>query len=305
MKLKTPRILITGAAGDTGGAAARILLGKKLPVRALVRADDDRAAQLRSLGAEIFVGDLGDLESVREALIGIHSAYFVYNIRPGLIEATAFFAQAALEKGVGAIVNMSQISARDDSKSHAAQNHWVAERLLDRSGVPVTHLRPTFFAQWLTYANVRHAIATTGKISLPFGQGRHAPIAAEDQARVIAAILEDPAPHQGQVYPLFGPVELSYAEIAAKMSAVLGRRIDYEAISVEDYKAAMTKVAGMPPFLLQHLSSVAIDFQNGVFAGTNDAIEKITGEPPMTVEAFVSSRREMFSEDADPRRWRA
>jgi hypothetical protein len=62
------------------------------------------------------------------ALKGITAAYFVYPIKvPGILEATAFFAQAALEQGVGAIVNMSQITARRIAKSHAAQNHWIAE----------------------------------------------------------------------------------------------------------------------------------------------------------------------------------
>jgi NAD(P)H dehydrogenase (quinone) len=89
---------------------------------------------------------------VSEALKGITAAYFVFPIQvPGILEATAFFAQAALEQGVGAIVNMSQITARRIAKSHAAQNHWIAERLFDRSGIPVTHLRPTLFAEWLTY----------------------------------------------------------------------------------------------------------------------------------------------------------
>jgi NAD(P)H dehydrogenase (quinone) len=73
----------------------------------------------------------------------VDAAYFVYPIRPGLIEASAFFAQAAKEAGVSALVNMSQISARLESKSHAARDHWIAERLFDWSGVPVTQLRPT------------------------------------------------------------------------------------------------------------------------------------------------------------------
>jgi uncharacterized protein YbjT (DUF2867 family) len=50
----------------------------------------------------------------------------------------------------------------------------------------------------------------------PFGTtGRHAPVAAEDQARLITAILQDPAPHIGKTYPLFGSVELTHPEIAA------------------------------------------------------------------------------------------
>jgi hypothetical protein len=103
--------------------------------------------------------------------------YFVYPIAPGLIEATAFFAQAAKEVGVGSLINMSQISARRDSRSHAARDHWVAERLFDWSDLPVTHLRPTFFAQNFLYPPFVASVVQHGMISFPFGSGRHAPLA--------------------------------------------------------------------------------------------------------------------------------
>ncbi len=88
---------------------------------------------------------------------------------------------------------MSQISAREDSKSHAARDHWIAERVFDWSGVPTIHLRPTFFSQWLLYPFARKTIVEQSIIDLPYGAGRHAPIAAEDQARLIASLLADPA----------------------------------------------------------------------------------------------------------------
>jgi hypothetical protein len=53
-----------------------------------------------------------DFDAMREALDGVNRAYFVYPIRPGLVQATAQFAQSALKAGVDGIVNMSQISAR-------------------------------------------------------------------------------------------------------------------------------------------------------------------------------------------------
>jgi NAD(P)H dehydrogenase (quinone) len=63
----------------------------------------------------------------------------VYPIRvPGILEATALFAQAAIDEGVGFIVNMSQISARRVAKSRASRDHWIAERLFDRSGMKAT-----------------------------------------------------------------------------------------------------------------------------------------------------------------------
>jgi NAD(P)H dehydrogenase (quinone) len=62
------------------------------------------------------------------------------------------FAQAAKEQDLELIVNMSHIQSRPDARSKATQNHWLAEQVFDWSGVPTTHLRITFFMQWLLYS---------------------------------------------------------------------------------------------------------------------------------------------------------
>src|SRR5260370_9151944 len=143
--------LVTGATGDTGGATVEQMLASGHHVRALAHRQDDRAKRLQGLGAEVVFGDFLNLDDVRAALRGVAGAYFCYPIRPGIIQATAFFAQAAKEAGVECVVNMSQISPREDAKNHAAQDHWVAEPLFGWSGIAVTHLRPTFFAECLFY----------------------------------------------------------------------------------------------------------------------------------------------------------
>ena len=190
------KFLVTGATGATGGAAAAQLLDKGRNVRAFVHREDERSEALRKRGAEVFVGDLLDFDAVREALKGVDRAYFVYPIRPGLVQATAQFAQSAIEADVKAIVNMSQASARSDAKSHAACNHWLAEQVFDWSGLNVAHIRPTYFAEWLLYLA---PMIRQGVMYAPFTTGRHAPIAGEDQARVIVGILENPEPHHGKV----------------------------------------------------------------------------------------------------------
>src|SRR5260370_39089876 len=145
------RFLITGATGATGGAAAAQLLEQGWQVRAFVHRRDERSENLRKLGAEVVVGDLLDFDAVRDALKGVNRAYFVYPIRPGLVQSTAQFAQSAKEAGVEAIVNMSQVSARGDATSHAARHHWLAEQIFDWSGLNVTHIRPTYFAEGVLY----------------------------------------------------------------------------------------------------------------------------------------------------------
>src|SRR3984957_7434276 len=137
--------LITGATGNTGAHTGRFLRERGLRVRALVHTLDERADRLRELGAEVVQGDLGAFPAVRAAAVGVGAAFFNYPVAPGLVEATANFVQAASEAGVRAVVNMSQIPARREAKSNAARAQRAAERLLDRSALITTHLRPTFF----------------------------------------------------------------------------------------------------------------------------------------------------------------
>jgi NAD(P)H dehydrogenase (quinone) len=291
MATKNDLFLITGASGKTGAHTVRLLREQGLPVRALVHNLDDRAERLAEQGADVVQGDLLDFPSVSAATVGVTAAYLTYPIRPGLIEATSNFAQAASEAGVHAVVNMSQISARREAKSDAARQHWIAERLLDRSKFVTTHLRPTYFMEWLNAFWVRDG--DEGIYRLPFADVRHAPIAAADQAKVIAAILQNPDPHDRQIYPLFGAEELDWYAIAAKVQATLGIPIRYEPIEISTFAAGVTIAGGVPHFV-QHLSNVAQDYRDGVFSGTNNLIEVIGGSKPMTVEEHVEATRASF-----------
>ena len=265
------------------------------------------------MGAEVVFGDLLDMESLRSALRGIYGAYFVYPIRPGIVDASVRFAQAAKEAGVKIIVNMSQKSARGDSQSHAAQAHWLSERVFDWSGVPVSHIRPTLFSEWMLYGA---AMIRQGAWLVPFGTGRHAPIAAEDQARVIVGILENPKAHAGKTYSLVGPVEYNHKELSQIIGSVLGKKIHFEQVSIEKFGeiirsrprgaarntaatayAEADKAGGAgSDFVLQHLKEIAIDHQNGIFSGMNNYVQEIGGRPPMTVEQFIEKHRPEFGE---------
>jgi NAD(P)H dehydrogenase (quinone) len=291
--MSAEKFLVTGATGQTGHDTVQRLVEKGHAVRALVHREDERSEALRGTGAEVVVGDLLEHDDAIRATADTSAAYFCYPIRPGLIQATAYFADAAKRAGLEAVVNLSQISAWEDSKSHAARDHWIAERVFDWSGVPVVHLRPTFFAQWLLYRFSRVTIVEDGIIDLPYGEGRHAPIAAEDQARLIAAILAEPAAHLGKTYTLHGPIELDQAGIAAAVSEVLGRTITYRPLTVPQYRERLEK-AGLQEFMIQHFCAIALDYQNGVFAGKDKIIAEVTGQPPMTVQEFVNLHQSAF-----------
>ncbi|OBA61288.1 NmrA family transcriptional regulator [Mycobacterium sp. 1100029.7] len=287
--------LITAPAGNTGAPTVKLLLDAGHRVRAFVHRIDHRSAALADLGAEIVEGDLLNFHAVSSAMTGVDAAYFCYPIAPGtLLPATTIFAQAATEAGVGAVVNMSQISARREAKSHAAQQHWLAERLLDRFAFRTTHLRSTFFAEWLKWQWQRDD--NEGVLRLPFGNGRHAPVAGYDQARVIAAILQNPEPHDRQAYPLVGDHELDHYGIAGEMAAALGIPVRYQPVEIPEFAAGLA-AKGMTDFFVQHISSVAQDYQDGIFAGENNLVEVIGGRKPMTVADYVNANRTEFDHD--------
>ena len=287
--------LITGATGKTGMHTVRFLLDQGHRVRALVHRHDERSQHLDDLGADVVAGDMLDFAAVSAAMVGVTGAYFCYQSGQGhLLEATTIFAQAATEAAIRNVVNMSQICARREAVSHIAHHHWLAERLLDRTTLMTTHLRPTFFAENLTAALFWVRNSEGGVVRMPFGDGRHAPIAAVDQARLIAAILPNPRPHDRQIYPLYGPEELHHDAIAAKMQQVLGYPVRYQPLDIPDYARALS-ARGASDLFIQHMSSVAVDYRNGIFAGTNNLIEVITGTAPLTVEDFTAGVRDQFS----------
>jgi uncharacterized protein YbjT (DUF2867 family) len=224
----------------------------------------------------------------------VTEAFFVFPIQhPGIIEATAYFAQAATENRVHHIVNLSQFGAHRQVKSHGAQNHWIAERLFDRAGVPVTHLRPTLFAEWFMYQAA--VIRSQNKFFLPFGDARFAPIATEDIGRVVSAILADPEPHAGKSYDLFGPRILDMHEVAKIFSAALERTISYVPIDTDTFVGIVKQFMDADPYFIQHISSLGQDLREGRAAGMNDLVEQLTGRKPMEMSEYVLRNREAFS----------
>src|SRR4029077_9346540 len=189
-----------------------ILRSRDLPVRALVRTDDDRAAALRATGAEVVVGDLTRAEDVARSLEGCRRMYFGMSVSAPYLEATVTAAAVARDRGdLEVLVNISQLTVSQMSltamtDSHQQRQHWLAEQVLDWSGLPVAHVRATVFLQHPFFSSwAAESIARDGTIRLPFGDGKTSPVDTRDVAEVIAAVLESPAAHVGKVYELTGP----------------------------------------------------------------------------------------------------
>src|SRR5271157_1870706 len=134
--MEGPLYLITGAGGGTGGVSRLViehLRGRSERVRALVHRDDERAAPLRDLGAEVVVGDLTDPQNVVDAMTGVDRMFFSMSVSPDYLQATVVVCDAALELGpLEVLVNMSQmtvsqmtLTSTDESRQHRL--HFLAE----------------------------------------------------------------------------------------------------------------------------------------------------------------------------------
>jgi NAD(P)H dehydrogenase (quinone) len=287
-------VLISGAIGDTGRPAVSESIALGLKVRAFVHSVDARAQALADLGADVVEGDLLDINTVRPAMEGVDAAYFVWPVQPGLIHATVNFAQAAKEAGVGTVINLSQRSANRWSTSDACRDSFIAEEVLNWSGVNVVHLRPTYFLEWLLYP-WQLPYVQQGVLRMPVGKGRHSPIAADDQGRVIAALLHDSDGHIGTTIPISGPVEMDHEQMAAELSEALGRKIVFQDLPVSEYVESLRDM-GVPPYVVQHLSGAMVDYQNGHMSGADDNVEKLTGRRSMTVGEFARAHADLLND---------
>ena len=293
-------ILVTGAAGQLGGVGRTVcglLLDRGLPVRAMVRREDDRAAALRALGAEVVVGDLLEPADVYRVVSGCRRVYFGLSVSAGYLEATVTMAVVAREVGVDAVVNMSQMTVSEMSIQHTTSSgqqrqHWLSEQALAWSGLPVVTIRPTMFLESffpLAAATVRNR----DRIGVPFGQGKTSPVAAADVAGVVAAVLADPGPHLGRTYELTGPRSQDMHGVAREFSDALNREITYSDIPAEDWERELKKL-GLPEHLTRHLVTIGELHRAGRYDRLTDGVERATGRPAISVREFVSLHADKF-----------
>lgn len=298
-------ILVTGAAGRVGRigrTVVELLRNRGLSVRALVRGEDARAEALRTMGAEVVVGDLTAPADVARALAGCRRLYFAMSVSAAYLEATVIAAAVAREQGnLEVFVNISQMTVSQmsltrmtDSPQH--RQHLLAEQVLNWSGLPMVHVRPTVFLENPFFLDLpAQSIARDDTIRLPFGAGRTSPVAAQDVAEVIASILAQPAAHLGKVYELTGPRSQDMTAVAMEYTAALRRTITYVDVPFQEWQEGELRRLNLPDHVFAHLSTMArLHAANQYDRATHD-IEAILGRPASTIRAFVEDHAARFA----------
>ena len=296
--------LITGAGGGSGSISRRVveaLLDGGAQVRAMVRRDDERAGQLRSMGAEVILGDLTRAGDIVDAMDGVRRMFFNMSVSPDYLRATTEVCAVALERAeLDVIVNMSQmtvsqmtLTSTGESKQHRL--HWLAEHVLNWSGLPVIHVRPTTFLDNPLFTLLaKQSVRERGVLPLPFGPGRTSPISADDVARVVAALLVDPGGRIGQVCELTGPEVLDMNGLAEQYSRALNRPIAAEDVPVDEWERVVLAPLGLPDHVKQHIATMARLHREGRYDRRTDDVEQITGRPAQSVEQYVAANPDLF-----------
>ena len=282
--------------GDRGDPATTPAIGEPGdPVTAsraaTVPATGDPARAARAAGAaarpEVFGGSFDDAPSLRAALDGVSVLFLTGRDNPAQVEQHVRVLEAARAAGVRHVVKLSAIGARADSPVALMRWHHAIEERLRASGFAWTFLRPHLYMQnLLRFAgDVAH-----GRLAAPMGAARYPLVDTRDVGAAAAAVLRDPATHAGRSYSLTGPAALTYDEIAAALTTLVGHPVTYEALEPERFRAGLLD-AGIPAWRADDLAAIGAAYTEADNAPADDTL---LGRPPTPFARFLTDHRETY-----------
>ena len=257
--------LVLGGTGKTGRRVVERLTARGLPVRIGSRS-----------GEPPF--DWEDQNTWAPALEGVGSVYLTYYpdlAVPGAVEAVASFAAQAVESGAPRI---ALLSGRGEPEAERAK------QAVRESGADLTILRSTWFMQNFSEDYMLEHVLS-GEIRLPGGDVPTPFLDVGDIADVaVAALIGDG--HVGQLYELTGPRSLTFAEVAAEISAAAGREIRYVPVSLEEHGVEAAK-HGLPPEVVDLLTYLFREVVDGRNANTTDGVQRALGREPRDFAVYA------------------
>jgi len=241
-------------------------------------------------GVQVAVADFDDAASLAAALDGAGQAYLV---TPSSEQAEAQqkrFADLAAAAGVRHLVVLSQLAAAEDSPVRFLRYHAVVERHVRDLGIGYTFLRPNLFFQGLLA--LAKPIAAEGRFFAPIGDAPVSAVDVRDIGDVAAAALTQ-AGHEGATYTLTGPAAVTHAEMAAALSAALGREVTFTDVPPEAFAESLHGV--LPPWQVEGLLEDYAHYRRGEAAAVSPAVAEVTGHQARDVAQFARDYAAAFS----------
>ena len=278
-------VLVTGATGTVGRALVRELLAAGETVRAGVR--DPATADLPSGAAPVRL-DLLDPTTAAPALLGVDRLFL---LRPPAIsdvaKALGPLVHAAAEAGVRRVVVLSVMGV------NPALPHWRMERMVQKAGLSMTALRPSYFAQNLLTA-FGQELREHSRLRLACGSGRVSFLDTRDVAAVASRVLVDPDAHPAGPRTLTGPEALDFSQAAALLSDELGRQISYEPCSLLTRRRTLREQGAEPAYVRVQLV-IDVTTRLGLAKRVTRGVEDVLGRPATTLGSFVHDHRDTWA----------
>ena len=280
-------MILISTAGKVGAEAAKLLAHRGVPVRVLVR-DPAKALALARAGIDVVRGDLGEPSTVDQAMEGVSAVVLV---SPAIPAQELAVVDSAARAGVDHVVKITT-KASADSPIARRRGQAEIENGLIASGLGHTLLRNNAYMQ--NFLVLAPSIARANSFGSSTGDGRVGMVDTRDVAAVAAEIATNPAPHKGKTYWITGPESLSYADAAAVLTEVLGRRITFNPLTFEEQKQAML-AAGLPERVAVMNAQALSLFAQGDSDWTTDDVRTILGRSPRSFAQFATDHAPAFS----------
>ena len=300
-------VLVTGATGNVGLEVARQLLQAGVPVRAAVtNPERGRATLERELGAltsggllEIVRFEFGDATSYAAAFAGLEACFLM---RPPAVSDTKRFILPAIDAGVAAGVRRWAFLSLQGAEKNPVVPHAAVEKHLEKlraaGALTYTFLRASFFMQNLSTTH-RDDIRRMNDIFIPAGNGRTAFIDARDLASVAVKALTvtdaelEVLKLRNAGVELTSAEALTYTEVAATMTQVLGREITYSNPSNIAFGAHLGK-QGLPLSQILVMEALYTFAKIGLAGKLTGEVKRILGREPIRFAQFVADYAEAW-----------
>jgi len=291
-------ILVTGATGRVGYRLMERLADAHADVAAMVRVEA-KAADLP--GTPRYVVATFDDPPPAEVLRDHDRVFLLSPASEEQAELETVFIDALVAAGHGP--HVVKIAADGFADPGCEVRFMVAHRQVARHleavGLPVTYLAPSLYMEGLL--DFAGSIQSEGVISVPAGGGKVGFVAAADVAAVAARVLTSAVAssgHVGATYVPTGPEALGYAAVAARVSAVFAREVDYTDVPATRFHESML-AAGMTRWE----ADGALELFEWVREGGADTVtadvRSVTGTEPRPVEDWLDESRAGFAEPPD------
>ena len=278
-------ILITGATGTNGQELVRQLTAAGERVRALVRAPAD-ATGLTGPNVELAAGDFEKPETLEAALRDVDKAFLLTPLAERFVEWQSAFIKTAQRAGLKHLVKFSAMGA-GVPEIELLRLHGQTDDLLRGSGLPFTILQPNSFYQ--NILSSVETIKTQGAFYWPLKNAALSTVDIRDISAIAVQALTRSG-HEGQTYVITGPEALTFEQAAEKLSAVLGRTIQYVDVPLSAAADSMRK-AGMSEWDVRVVSELLGYFASGAVAAVTDTVPLLLGRPAISFEQFAKDYR--------------